>query len=292
MAKSCRNVSEGPPGWQVRRFAAVPSALVFLAILTALAAAFMNTFDDSEEEGPPGDGGNDHRPLRERRFSGICFVNIPPGEFTMDFSLLVAGMEENRQQAIALSEFWIGKYEITNDEFRRFNSDHEGEPLLPASQLKWTEASEFCKRSGFELPTEAQWEYVARSEGRSELSPLSGMGLGAFAWHSENSDLKLQPVGTKEANLWGVHDMYGNVAEWVADWFSDVPEDPGRVIKDPVGPTVGSARVFRGGCYRDSLRVLMSAERKSTRPNDANKEIGFRCAFMARNGDEGRDCDY
>jgi formylglycine-generating enzyme required for sulfatase activity len=91
------------------------------------------------------------------------------------------------------------------------------------------------------LPTEAQYEYAARA---GETGMYPGGSLDEVAWYAGNSQ-KTQPVGTKKANAWGLHDMSGNVWEWVQDGYN--PVLPGGT--DPIAPELDLNRVIRGGCW-------------------------------------------
>jgi formylglycine-generating enzyme required for sulfatase activity len=107
---------------------------------------------------------------------------------------------------------------------------------LPVESVSWEDVALFLKRlnvrdttHAWRLPTEAEWEYACRAGGDQTS------GLGVSAWYKANSGDQTQPVATKEPNAWGLHDMQGNVAEWVQDWYSpDYYED--SPAADPQGP--------------------------------------------------------
>jgi hypothetical protein len=169
----------------------------------------------------------------EHTENGIVFVRICPGTFTM-------GSFENDPQAydfekpahsVTLSEFWIGKTEITNEQYRSFRADHQGEAMLPAANISWTNAKAACEALNGRLPTEAEWEYAARAGSQTAWTfPADAKTLGEYAWYTGDGP---HPVATKKANAWGLHDMHGNVREWVADWYGDYPA---AAQSDPTGP--------------------------------------------------------
>ena len=124
------------------------------------------------------------------------------------------------------------------------------------------------------LPTEAQWEYACRAGsitrfffGEDEAE------LGDYAWYSGNSGQKTHPVCQRKPNAWGLHDMYGNVWEWCADWSGKYTEDDQM---DPKGPSEGQDRVLRGGSWSSSPRICRSALRNRIDPVNRSINLGFR----------------
>ncbi len=125
--------------------------------------------------------------------------------------------------------------------------------------------------TGYRLPTEAEWEYAARA---GTTGPRYGE-LSRVAWHSGNSGTKTHPVGKKQANAWGLHDMLGNVWEWTWDWFGNYSSGSST---DPVGASSGSGRVSRGCSWYGPARVCRAAGRYGYSPEYRNDNLGFRPA--------------
>jgi formylglycine-generating enzyme required for sulfatase activity len=214
--------------------------------------------------------------------NGIDFVRICPGTFRMGSteSDKIAEADEKPDHRVTLSEFWISKTEITNAQYRRFRSDHEGDDDLPVANINWEDAKAACESFGGRLPTEAEWEYAARAGSQTSWSfGYDEKMLDKYAWYSENSGRKPHPVGTRKANTWGLHDLYGNVWEWVADWYGPYSFE---AQKDPAGPAGlkrSQSRVLRGGSFLiSSPRSFRSANRVGFLSSIKYNDVGFRCA--------------
>ena len=187
--------------------------------------------------------------------------------------------------------FWASKREISQSEYAALMTNNPSVNVgtnLPAENVTWTEAAEFCRRltereasAGrlpegyvFRLPTEAEWEYSARG-GVSYWSwgSIDRTNLTVSAWFAPNSFFVTHPVGRLAPNAYGLQDMLGNVAEWCADWYGPYPT--GTVI-DRVGPLFGTQRVIRGGNILDSETGIRAAARSSAPPEFRSRLVGFR----------------
>ena len=141
-------------------------------------------------------------------------------------------------------------------------------------------------KSGYRLPTEAQWEYACRAGSTTEYwwGPDTN-GLGARTWWTYNSVDGTQPVATKLANAYGLYDMTGNVWQWCNDWYGAYTAG---AATDPTGASTGTCRVLRGGswdldcgavnggCYEYVGNHFRSAFRTANYPLDGDEGIGFR----------------
>jgi formylglycine-generating enzyme required for sulfatase activity len=206
---------------------------------------------------------------RIRGLYDMEFVGISGGTFTMGSE----GVDPDEQPAhkVTLSAYLIGKYEVTEEQFRG-----EGSDTRPAVNVSWYEAKAFCESHGWRLPTEAEWEYAARAGTTTTWSFGDDERLlGGYAWFEGNSNAVLHPVGTRKPNSWGIYDIYGNAWEWVADWYENYPNE---AQVDPPGPPSGEARVLRGGAFNGLPEVLRSANRFRNQPSYRYWNFGFRCA--------------
>ena len=137
---------------------------------------------------------------------------------------------------------------------------------------------DYLHRTGYRLPTEAEWEYAARG-GRDGLRFPWGSGSPAYddkdaAGAVFEGDAG-RAVGSFMPNAFGLHHMSGNVWEWVADWFGGYEPE---AVTDPRGPAEGEFRFVRGGSYGDDERNLRLSNRNPNRPGNTNVNVGFRCA--------------
>ncbi|HEX5717708.1 MAG TPA: SUMF1/EgtB/PvdO family nonheme iron enzyme, partial [Thermoanaerobaculia bacterium] len=223
-------------------------------------------------------------PGEVRTEDGIVWIRICPGTFTMgsaDDDPRAYGDEKPAHQ-VTLREFWIGKTEITNEQYRRFRSDHQGEAdaRLPANGVSWADAKAACDHFGGRLPTEAQWEYAARAGSQTAWSfGDDEKRLSEYAWYGEKLGSTPHLVAMKKPNAWGLHDMHGNVWEWVVDWYGAYPSE---AQTDPSGPTTGTLRVLRGGSFILTSWDLRSANRNRGVPGNRSRSIGFRCVHGSR----------
>ncbi|MBQ2621988.1 MAG: formylglycine-generating enzyme family protein [Thermoguttaceae bacterium] len=209
----------------------------------------------------------------------FAFRWCPAGTFMMGAPMSETGRSDEKQHKVTLTKgFWMLETEVTQKQWKavmrnnpsRFKGDD-----LPVECVSLGDCQEFCKKCTqlglpVQLPTEAQWEYACRA---GSTGAYAG-NLDDMVWYWDNSDRKTHPVGTKKPNAWGLYDMHGNVWEWCQDWYDDYPRGS---VTDPVGPSSGSDRVFRGGCWLDSAGFCRSAYRFYIDPGYRDYTLGFRC---------------
>jgi len=198
--------------------------------------------------------------------------------------------DERPVQPVKLSDFYLGKTEVTQAQWQSVmgaNASEVKDPAAPVTNVSWFDVQEFLeklrKKTGksYRLPSEAEWEYAARSGGRAEQwAGTSDPGaLGDYAWFADTSEGKPHPVGQKKPNGLGLHDLTGNVLEWTADWYGSYP---GRPSADPSGPEAGKRRVVRDGSFASSAAGARAALRDSYTPDYRSPELGFRLARSAQ----------
>jgi formylglycine-generating enzyme required for sulfatase activity/predicted Ser/Thr protein kinase len=247
---------------------------------------------------------------------GMTFVLIPPGRFEMGSPREEGQSEEHPQHPVAIGHrFVMGKHEVTQVEYKKVTgespSQFSGDDHLPVEQVSWLDAVRFCNAlsdgdrfpsfykiegesvtvpdwsaPGYRLPTEAEWEYVCRGRTSGKFGPASEEGaLVDRAWYRDHSrpdnTYQTHPVGTKQPNAFGLHDLQGNVWEWCWDWYADgyASEDP---VTDPTGPASGTRRVLRGGAYNSPASILRCAVRNQGDPGARSPGNGFRvCRTVA-----------
>ena len=230
-----------------------------------------------------------------REFAGMEFVWVPPGEFVMGSDSEHAYPRERPLTRVRISRgYWLGRYEVTQGQWRTVMGNNpsgfdECGSDCPVEQVSWEDAQAFmqalnAREQGlgvqYRLPTEAEWEYAARAGTRGDtyagnLTDPAGRDpvLERIAWFDENSGGRTQPVGQKAPNAWGLHDMLGNVWEWVQDRYGGYP---GGSVTDPAGPGSGSNRVFRGSSWYNGARSCRSSSRNFGTPGVRVGGLGFR----------------
>ncbi|MBF0310493.1 MAG: SUMF1/EgtB/PvdO family nonheme iron enzyme [Magnetococcales bacterium] len=214
---------------------------------------------------------------------GIDFVRVPGGCFQMGSN--DGDSDEKPVHEVCVDGFEMGKHEVTQKQWRAvMGSDppelnFKGCDDCPVERVSWLQVQEFIGklnggRSGpYRLPSEAEWEYACRG-GRSGETYCGGNDIDRVAWHGGNSEGKTHPVGRKAANGFGLHDMSGNVWEWVSDWYGDNYANSPR--NNPKGPDGGSRRVIRGGGWLSYPAYVRSAFRFGDGPDSRYYYLGFR----------------
>ncbi len=148
--------------------------------------------------------------------------------------------------------------------------------LTPTYQFLGDSISFDPTANGYRLPTESEWEYAA-SAGKPDLFSGS-VNLAEVAWYAGNAQKGAHPVGQKKANAFGLFDCSGNVWEWCQDWYNATAYATAGDTQNPEGPTIGTARVIRGGSWSNSPRHCRTSNRSSRFPDARDCNLGFRVA--------------
>ena len=210
------------------------------------------------------------------------------------------GSDEKPVHTVRLKAFEMSKTEVTVGQYRKCveagvcSEPRTGSPCTWSSSLgskedhpincvDWGQSRTFAKWVGADLPTEAEWEYAAR--GGQSFTYAGSNSPDDVAWHLSNSGYDTKPVGTKRANGYGLHDMSGNVWEWVLDEYksdySNAPSDGHQAVGSiPTCSTKcdnGAAwRVSRGGSWVYGAGFLRVADRGGLSPDDLHVFLGLR----------------
>jgi len=276
-----------------------------LELAKAIRAKILETQGELKAEGM-----EDYEAKVPQTGADYAMVAITGGEFMMGSpeDEENRGEDEGPQRKVRISPFWMGKYEVTWDEYEPFmitteSRAKDGAPLempeehdmafvvskptapytemsfgmgtdgYPAICMTQHAALKYCQwlsaQTGhfYRLPTEAEWEYACRAGTTTAYSwGDDPEKLEEYAWCWDNADDGYQKIGLKKPNPWGLHDMHGNVIEWVMDGYGEYPPADGVLENPYVKPGENLyPRVARGGSWWDDPEFLRSAARfKST----------------------------
>ncbi|MDL2216126.1 formylglycine-generating enzyme family protein [Desulfovibrio sp. OttesenSCG-928-M14] len=218
---------------------------------------------------------------------GIEFQMIPTGTFLMGAYADVGRDDESPAHTVTISKpFFMGMCEVTQTQWKRVMGSNPSQfkgGNNPVENVSWEDVQEFIsklnemeKTDKYRLPTEAEWEYATRAGTESPyFFGHDTADIVFYAWYNFNSGGTSHPVGMKKANASGLHDVHGNVSEWVQDlygekYYADCP------ATDPVGPPRGVRRVVRGCSWRNGPTLCRSAQRFAYEPHERQGFIGFR----------------
>jgi hypothetical protein len=191
---------------------------------------------------------------------------------------------------VILESYYIGETEVTQELWQAvmgFNHSWFYGEQRPVDNVSWNDCQEFITKLNeltgqrFRLPTEAEWECAARGNHSYIGGYYKYAGSNTIddvAWYSDNSN-ETHNVAQKSPNEIGLYDMSGNVEEWCQDWYGEYNLSPNRGLKNPTGPSSGTLRVIRGGCWAfDAISCRVSA-RSCNKPDDKYFGYGFRLAL-------------
>ncbi len=235
--------------------------------------------------------------------TGMTFQKIPAGEFIMgsadldeviieqpDGNAAMVKDETPAHRVVFEQPFYLGTTEVTQAQWFTVMNTKPGPDSgwsrkdwqqLPVVSVTWHDTQAFIEKLNtkdsqyqYRLPTEAEWEYAARA-GQAGLRPWPVDELVTHAWYIENSGDDIQPVATRKANAWGLHDLFGNVWEWTSDWYAPdyYANSP---LDSPAGPPEGTKKIRRGGSFHCAIHLVRPAYRSADTPDTRYSVIGFR----------------
>lgn len=253
--------------------------------------------------------------------TGTEFVFVKGGCYQMGDTFGDGDKDEKPVHEVCVDDFYIGKYDVTVGDFRRFVSDtgysteaeksgecyyyvgndwknddssknwknpgFSQEDRNPVVCVSWSDATAYAEwmqsKNGktVRLPTEAEWEYAARSGGKAEIY-AGGNDIDSVAWYYGNSGNRSHAVGTKKPNGLGLYDMSGNVWQFTADWYGENYYNESQ-RNNPKGPGSGQYKALRGGSWGHAPRHARAAVRAGrTAAARHNMYSGFRLALSVR----------
>jgi len=223
--------------------------------------------------------------VRDRK-TGIVMLLVPPGQFTMGSS---EGSSDERVHRVDITKaFYLSETEVSQEVWLAVmsaNPSKQQGARFPVESVSWADCREFCKATGFRLPSETEWEYACRAGSTTAFS------FGAFITSDQANYDASNPYGTQQfvgeyrrrlvscgslpRNLWGFREMHGNVQEWCQDHYELTASSTQQAIDGDGG------RLVRGGGWSSIGNVCRSAYRDSAQPNAVYPHVGFRVARAA-----------
>jgi formylglycine-generating enzyme len=234
---------------------------------------------------------------------GMEMLLAPSGRFHLGSTAHDSAPNERPVSLVAVNCFYMSRFPVTNAQYEAFDPGHrikrpdwadDNHPVVLVSSL---DAAKFCtwlsnrEKRACRLPTEAEWEYAARS-GDGRIFPwgmaLTGGDVANFAdknspvaWRDPNIDdgyAQSSPVGAYPAGAgpFGHEDLAGNVWEWCRDYYAPYPETNTVERINPHGPPTGARRVLRGGSWKSRSTNLRSSTRAFNIPTFSSNDVGFR----------------
>ncbi len=247
--------------------------------------SLMNGLSDSNASPTP----QQSNPSQNLTFTvdGVSFtmVYVPGGTFTMGATSEQASDADSYEKpthSVTLSGYYIGLTEVTQALWKAVmgsNPSYFKGDQLPVEQVSWNDCQNFISSlnaktgKNFRLPTEAEWEYAARG-GQSGGTKYAGSdNINSVAWYNYNSGRETHNVATKSPNSLGIYDMSGNVWEWCQDWYGEYSRSS---VTNPIGPSSGAYRVYRGGGWSGHARHCRVSHRLSGTPSRSGNRLGLR----------------
>ena len=238
------------------------------------------------------------------------FVFVKGGSFYMGSN---QGQDDEKPiHKVIISDFYVSRTEVTNAQFVEFLNEkgnqlegntqwidlnarwrkwknpiyqqdgkfkvRKGFENYPVMFVSWWGAEAYCEWKGGRLPTEAEWEYLAKKIYGDSLDKEQ---VNEIAWVRENSGYQPKPVAQKQAALLGIYDLFGNMKEWCYDWY-DMHYYSYSKKRNPLGPKNGQMKVIRGGSWENYLHSISITNRGALGPDNNNITVGFRVVIPTK----------
>ena len=222
--------------------------------------------------------------------TGMEFVWVNGGCYQMGCGAWAepCNNDENPVHEVCLDGFWIGKYEVTQGQWKKLMGNNPAKFRLgdnyPVETVSWNDTKKFIEELNrlsegkykYSLPSEAQWEYACRSGGKSEAY-AGDSDVDNIAWYRSNSGYSTHPIGTKKPNGIGIYDMSGNVWECCEDIYYGNAYSKHKHRNPIYAGNISTKRVMRGGSYNNGVSYLGCAKRDNRyHPGRRVSLVGFR----------------
>lgn len=218
---------------------------------------------------------------------GMEFVLITPFTQGAGFRIprpFIMGNASSRYSVTLTRQYYLQRHPVTQAQWRmvmgQTPSFFHGNERLPVEQVSWQDAREYIRRLNllregtFRLPTEAEWEFACRAhQSGGYFFGSDSEELVNYAWYQANSEGRTHPVGLRQANPFGLFDLYGNVWEWCQDYFAPYPNGHAT---EPKGPAEGTTRALRGGSWMTEADRCQTFVRWHQPPDTRSPQIGLR----------------
>jgi sulfatase modifying factor 1 len=217
-------------------------------------------------------------------------VLVKGGCFDMGDIFGTGAKDEKPAHTVCVGDFYLGKTEVTQKQWEDVTGSNPSKfqcADCPVERVSWNNVQDFIKKlnkktgMNYRLPTEAEWEYAARSGGWKEqwAGTNDKEKIGEYTWYGFTAEGRTHSVAGKMPNAIGLYDMMGNVWEWCSDRY-DKEYYERSPSKDPQGPSEGKNRVLRGGGWRSKDKGLRTTDRNDFIPTSKKfTDIGFRLAW-------------
>ena len=225
--------------------------------------------------------------------NGVTFkmIGVEGGTFTMGATAEQGSSDpwdsEYPTHQVTVSSFSIGETQVTQALWVAVMgsnpSNFTGDLNRPVDKVTWKESQTFISKLNeitgqqFRLPTEAEWEFAARGGVNSKGYKYAGSNsIGNVAWYNGNASNKTHPVATKAPNELGLYDMSGNLYDFCSDWYGNYTSD---AQVNPIGPSSGTTRISRGGCWYGVARYSRISHRRGVGSTEKRSDQGLRIAL-------------